>query len=200
MIKNEETQEPTPFTPGQLLELCGIYLFTKEVTSATASEVMRFILEANLNPNKLFDKIQIIINSPGGDLEAAFALSDIMQGSKLPIYTTGLGLVASSGLVIFMAGTKGHRVVTPNTMILSHQWSWATEGKQHELLANIKAFELVQDKMLAHYKKFTGLNKTKIKKFLLPPNDVWISPEDAVKLNIADSIVDSSKQFRGVIS
>jgi ATP-dependent Clp protease protease subunit len=201
MIKNDEGQETTfQFAPGQLLEFCGIYLFTKEVTAATVSDVMRFILESNLNPNRIFDKLQIIINSPGGDLESAFALSDIMQGSKLPIHTTGVGLVASAGLVIFMAGTKGRRIVTPNTMILSHQWSWSSEGKEHELLANVKALELVQDKMLAHYKKFTGLSKTKIKKYLLPPSDVWIAPEDAVKLNIADDVVEPSKQISGVIS
>lgn len=185
--------------PVTLLEYYGIYLFHKPVTLDSCAAAIKYIFEANLNSARSYDKIQLVINSPGGDLESAFALTDVMQGSRIPVYTTGLGLIASAGLVIFMAGKKGHRVVTPNTMILSHQWSWASEGKEHELLASVKAFELIQEKMLAHYRKFTHLSEKKIQQYLLPPNDVWISAEDAVKLNIADKIVSPQIQFREVM-
>jgi ATP-dependent protease ClpP protease subunit len=42
--------------------------------------------------------------------------------------------------------------------------------------------------MLAHYKKCTGLNEKKIREILLPPQDVWLSAEEAVKHGIADKI------------
>ena len=64
-----------------------------------------------------------------------FALIDIIHGSRLPIWTVGIGMLASMGLMIFMAGEKGHRVLTPNTLILSHQWSGVDSGKEHELVS-----------------------------------------------------------------
>lgn len=182
------------------LEACGIYLFTKDVTSDTCADCMKFILESNLNPNRIFDKVQLIINSPGGELDSAFALCDVMQGSRLPVYTTGIGLIASAGLLIFMAGQKGHRTITPNTMILSHQWSWGTHGKEHELLATVRAVEITKTKVIEHYKEFTGLPEKKIKQYLLPPSDVWITADEALKLKIADRVVSPKQKIEEVLT
>jgi ATP-dependent Clp protease protease subunit len=87
-----------------------------------------------------------------------------------------------------MAGEKGKRVLTPNTSILSHQYSWGTYGKEHELLATVKEYELTTQRMLKHYKKCTGLNEKKIRQFLLPAQDIWLSATEAKKLGICDSI------------
>lgn len=156
---------------------------------------MRYILEANLNPQRQFETIQIMINSPGGDVNTGFAVCDTILGSAIPIYTIGIGLVASAALIIFMTGKKGYRVVTPNTSMLSHQWSWGSFGKEHELLAQVKEFDLSNERFMKHYKKYTGLSEEKIKKYLLPPSDVWLSAEEAVKLKIADKIIEPSIQL-----
>ena len=203
-LEEEDEEEETgasisQITHSSLLHAFGIYMFSEDVTNKSCSRVMEFILEANLNPNRMFDKIQLIINSRGGGLDAAFALCDVMQGSRVPIYTTGLGLIASAGLVIFMAGQKGHRTLTPNTMILSHQWSMGVHGKEHELIASIKAFDMLKDKIMDHYKTFTGLTEKKIKQYLLPPSDVWITPEEAIKLKIADEIVQPKQKINEVL-
>lgn len=183
-----------------LLEMAGIFLFTKPITDESTAEAIRFILEAHLNDARQFNKIQLIMNSAGGDLQCALALSDIMQGSSIPIHTTGIGVIASAALVIFMSGLKGHRLITPNTMVMSHQWSAGTFGKEHELLSSFKGFELVKSRILAHYKKFTGLPVSKIERYLLPPNDVWISAEDAIKLNLADRIVSPKAQWSTLLN
>jgi ATP-dependent Clp protease protease subunit len=90
-----------------------------------------------------------------------------------------------------MAGEKGKRVITPNTSILSHQYSWGSGGKEHELFARVKEFELSTDRMLKHYKKCTGLSEKVIREVLLPAEDVWLSAEEAVKYKIADKIVET---------
>jgi ATP-dependent Clp protease protease subunit len=113
-----------------------------------------------------------------------------MKGSAIPIKTVGLGLIASCGILTFMAGHKGRRVVTPNTSILSHQYSWGSAGKEHELFAQVREFELSTERMIEHYKKCTGLNEKKIRELLLPPQDVWLSAKEAVKYGIADKIVE----------
>ena len=129
-----------------------------------------------------------MICSPGGQIPECFALIDIMKGSKIPIHTVGLGCIASCGLLLFITGEKGHRVLTPNTSILSHQFSWGNWGKEHELFAQVKEFELSTKRMLDHYKKCTGLNEEEIREHLLPPEDVWLSAKEAKKLGICDNV------------
>jgi ATP-dependent Clp protease protease subunit len=102
----------------------------------------------------------------------------------------GLGTIASSGLLIFMAGHRGRRMLTPNTSILSHQYSWGVEGKAHELFAMTKEFNLIQHRMIEHYRECTGLDEEVIRRQLLPASDVWLTAEEALKLNICDYISD----------
>jgi ATP-dependent Clp protease protease subunit len=111
-----------------------------------------------------------------------------MKGSAIPIHTVGLGVIASAGLLTFITGAPGHRVVTPNTSLLSHQWSWGSFGKEHELISATKQFELLTNKIVDHYKKHTKLKEKVLRETLLPPQDVWLSAEEAVKYNIADKI------------
>lgn len=170
----------------------GIFILKDSIDTENTSEAIEFILTHNLRPyKKRMKNITLIINSPGGDLAAAFALIDIIQGSKVPVHTLGLGQISSAGLLIFMAGKKGFRTVTPNTSILSHQFSWGSEGKEHELLAIIKEFNLTSKRMLNHYTKCTGLDEDVIKKVLMPPQDVFLDADEAVKYNIADKVVDT---------
>ena len=148
------------------------------------------IIEKNLLPNSTRpNEITLVINSPGGQVHSAFALIDTMKGSAIPVKTVGLGMIASCGLLTFMSGTKGRRVLTPNTSILSHQYSWGSGGKEHELFARVREFELSTERMINHYKKCTGLSEKKVRDILLPPEDRWLSAKEAVKYGIADKIV-----------
>jgi ATP-dependent Clp protease protease subunit len=129
-----------------------------------------------------------MICSEGGDLSACFALIDTMRASGIPIKTVGLGLIASCGLLIFITGTRGRRVLTPNTSILSHQFSSGTEGKSHELFATMREFELTNKRILEHYKQCTDLDEATILSQLLPAQDVWLDHDAALKLNLCDEI------------
>ena len=97
-------------------------------------------------------------------------------------------MIASCGLLPFINGKKGERTLTPNTSILSHQYSWGSWGKEHELFAQVKEYELSTKRILSHYKRCTGLKEAEIRKFLLPPEDVWLSGQEAKKLGICDKI------------
>jgi len=161
----------------------------EEISLNSVKNAVEWIFDANFceEPPEL---LNLIITSPGGDLNAAFALVDTMRGSSIPIRTIGLGQIASAGLMIFISGTSGHRILTPNTSILSHQYSWGAFGKEHELFAQIKEFDLTTKRMIAHYKKCTGLSDDKIREVLLPPQDVWLSAAEAKKLGICDDVKD----------
>jgi len=182
MSGKEERIVPSP-------EDKGVYLFMSEVSQETCKDLISFILTKVWTVPRP-KCLQIIINSPGGDLNSAFAVIDVMKGCPIPIHTTGLGQIASAGFMMFIAGEKGHRVLTPNTSIMSHQFSWGSWGKEHELVAVGKEFELTTERMISHYKKCTGLNEKQIRQYLLPATDVWLSAKEAKKLGICDSIKD----------
>jgi len=182
MSGKEERIPPSP-------EDKGVYLFMSEVNQETCKELISFILTKGWSAPRP-KSLQIIINSPGGDLNAAFAVIDVMKGCPIPVHTVGLGQIASAGFMMFIAGEKGKRVLTPNTSIMSHQFSWGSWGKEHELVAVGKEFELTTERMINHYKRCTGLNEKQIRQYLLPATDVWLSAKEAKKLKICDSIKD----------
>jgi len=171
------------------LEENNVYLFMESFDDKTVRPVIEFILRKNLLPNKERPShLTLIICSPGGEMPSAFALIDVMKGSSIPIHTIGLGQIASCGLLTCMSGTKGHRIVTPMTSIMSHQYSWGSFGKEHELLSRVKEFELTSQRMLELYKECTGLDEKTIRKVLLPSQDIWLTAEEAVKYGIADEV------------
>ena len=190
----DKTAQPKPpqqpMQPGMMMWDAGIMYFSDGFDSQTTKPVIQAIIEKNLMPNSQRPKeLTLVINSPGGQVHSAFALIDTMKGSAIPVKTVGLGMIASCGLLTFMSGTKGRRVLTPNTSILSHQYSWGSGGKEHELFARVREFELSTARMLEHYKKCTGLSEKKVRDILLPPEDRWLSAKEAVKYGIADKIV-----------
>ena len=178
---------PNVGSPKNELLINGIVVFMGEVSLETMSPLIDWILAENLKDKKQ-KELTLGICSPGGDLNACFAFIDVMKGSRIPIRTIGLGMIASCGLLMFITGTKGKRILTPNTSILSHQFTWGSYGKEHELFATVRELELTTERMINHYKKCTGLKEEDIRKYLLPPQDVWLGAKEAKKLGLCDKI------------
>jgi len=179
----------------QLLQEAGIYVFMSDVDDESIKPVIEWILIENHVKRRKRKELLLMICSDGGAMSSAFALIDVMKSSAIPIKTVGLGSIASSGLLIFLAGTPGRRMLTPNTSILSHQYSWGSDGKAHELFSITKEFNLMQQRMIAHYQECTRLSEDVIQTKLLPASDVWLTAEEALDLKICDYISDlKSKQ------
>ena len=166
----------------------GIRIFMDDVDADSMAPLIEWILAANMSWKKTHKELTLGICSPGGNLNECFALLDVIMGSKIPIRTVGMGMIASCGLLMFISGTKGKRTLTPNTSILSHQYSWGSFGKEHELFATVREYELTTERLINHYKKCTGLDEKMIREKLLPPSDVWLSASEAKELGICDNI------------
>lgn len=168
----------------QKLEDFGRFLVNGEIEDEMCEDVLRWIYEENFR--KDHKNLTLIINSQGGLVSAGFAIIDAITASEIPITTVGIGEISSMGLSIFITGKE--RILSPNTLIMSHQWAGWIEGKEHELKAGIKRDCLIGEMILRHYKKHTGLSIKKIKKHLLPPSDVYLSAKEALELNLCDRI------------
>jgi len=165
----------------------GIIYISGAIDGGTAESVCKEIIEYNIKGEA--NQIQMIINSPGGSCPAGFSIIDIMEWSRIPIYTTGIGMIASMGLLIFMTGEKGRRVITPRTSILSHRFSAFNFGNHSQLIAGRKEEDLEHERILSHYLSYSNIkDKDELEKYLLRDVDTWLSPEEAIQYGLADRI------------
>lgn len=184
-LENQETNH------AQALADHGIMVLMGEVNEENIKPIIEWILHENFVRKKKRKELLLMVNSDGGSLADAFALIDVMRTSAIPVKTVGLGTIASAGLCIFIAGEPGRRVLTPNTSILSHQFSWHNTGKAHELFATVKEFELTQLRMVELYAQCTGLDEATIRQVLLPPQDVYLTAQEALSYHICDAVSDA---------
>lgn len=179
-----------PKKPGELLYDNGILFMEKEFNQENCMPLVKMIMEYNMMPkDQQPEAIRLYINSPGGAVHSAFHLIDTIKQSEIPVHTIGMGLIASCGVLLMMSGEKGHRYITQNTSVMSHQYSWGSRGKEHELMSIVKEFEISTRRMMDHYKKCTGKSEKYIREYLLPESDCWLSEEETVKHGIADHII-----------
>lgn len=132
------------------------------------------------------DVINLMVTSDGGDMSAAFALINVIRGSRIPVRTIALGEASSAGLCILMAGHQ--RVATPYSVLMSHAFSSGAEGSYHNIMNAANAFKTYHEKMLTFYEECTGLDKKFIQKNLLAERDNYITNEQAKEYNMIDLI------------
>lgn len=185
---NPEKESIAYESPAQALQDHGMMLLMSNVSDDSIRPIIEWILHENHVRKKRLKELLLMICSEGGDVASAFALIDVMRSSKIPIKTVGLGTISSAGLMIFIAGTSGRRILTPNTSIMSHQFQWQHSGKVHELFSTVKEFELTHQRMIDLYRECTGLDDKKISEVLLPPQDVYLSATEALKYRICDHV------------
>jgi len=166
-----------------IISICG------KIEDDSMATVIKELIFMNSIEKPIFKAIQMILNSSGGSIRAGFMITDFIEFSKLPVYITGLGICGSMGMLILCSGEKGHRVITKNTSLLSHQYSWENKGKYHELIANRKEQNLIQQRMISHYLKHTHLNEQQICDILLPNQDVWLTDKEAKKYGLVDKVI-----------
>ena len=103
-----------------ILEGKGIIFLWGVINDSMAENICQKIIEINVEGK--VGCIQMLINSGGGSCQAGFSIIDMMEWSKIPVYTAGFGVVGSMAAMIFIAGEKGRRVLTASTAILSHHF------------------------------------------------------------------------------
>jgi ATP-dependent Clp protease protease subunit len=169
------------------LDAEGVIRLFGPVSTASVTPVIESILEHNLRRDR--PRLRLYLDSPGGDVDQGFALLDVMQWSRIPIQTTGLGLVASMGVLLLMAGEKGARTIMPRCSVLSHRFAAATAGTHADLLASRVQEDLLHRRILDHYRRHTRLgDDAAIEAELLRANDRWLTPEQAVAFGLADRV------------
>jgi ATP-dependent Clp protease protease subunit len=161
-----------------------IIFITNSIDMDMANEVVAqlLFLESD-SPEK---DICIYINTPGGRIDAMYAIYDTMMYIKPEIITVGFGEVMSAGTFLIAAGTKGRRYALPNTQFMIHEMSSGTEGKAHEMFNYVKHMEFLYEKFSKHMAQFTGQKEKKVKEDM--KIDYYMSAEEAKNYGLIDAV------------
>ncbi len=134
--------------------------------------------------------IHFYINSPGGSVSAGLGIYDTMQFIRCDVATYCLGMAASMGAMLLMAGTTGKRYVLPNSSVLLHQplIGGVIQGPATDL--GIQAQEMIRTrerlyKLMQHH---TGKDEETIKRDC--ERDKWLNAEEAVEYGVVDSMLE----------
>ncbi|OGC82476.1 MAG: ATP-dependent Clp endopeptidase, proteolytic subunit ClpP [Candidatus Abawacabacteria bacterium RBG_16_42_10] len=173
---------------SRLLKERIIFLGTA-IDDAVANSIIAQLLFLNKEDS---DKdIMFYINSPGGSVSAGLAIYDTMQHIKAPVSTVCVGLAASMGSVLLAAGTKGKRMVLPNSEVMIHQVLGGAEGQASDI--EIAANHILRTKKRLNeiLAKHTGKKLDQVTKD--SDRDKWMSADEALKYGLVDTIVKSKK-------
>jgi len=137
------------------------------------------------NPDK---DIFLYINSPGGSVSAGMSIYDTMQFIKPDVSTMCMGLAASMGSFLLMAGAKGKRLSLPNSRIMIHQPSGGAQGQATDI--EIHAREILKTRELLNriYADRTGQTLEKIQADM--ERDFFLDPNEAKAYGLIDQVID----------
>ena len=131
--------------------------------------------------------IKLYINSPGGVVTAGMAIYDVMQYVKPDVATVCVGMAASMGAVLLLAGKKGKRMALPNSDVLLHQVMGGAEGQAADIEITAKHIVKIKDKLNAIISKHTGQPIAKVEKDT--DRDFYMSAQEAKEYGVIDEII-----------
>jgi ATP-dependent Clp protease, protease subunit len=136
-------------------------------------------------------EINLYINSPGGSMNAMFAIYDTMQYIKAPVATFCSGLAASAAAVILAGGSPGRRNALPNARILIHQPHGGAQGQSVDIEIQAREMAFLRRRMHEILAFHTGQPVDKIERDT--DRDYILGGEEAVAYGLVDHVVASRK-------
>ena len=155
------------------------------VNDATANLVVaQMLFLESENPDK---DIHLYINSPGGSVSAGLSIFDTMQFIKPDVATTCMGLAASMGSFLLMAGQKGKRFALPNSRIMIHQPSGGAQGMASDIEIHAREILKTREQLNKIYAERTGQPIEKIRADM--ERDFFLDADEAKAYGLIDKVI-----------
>jgi len=131
-------------------------------------------------------ELWMYINSPGGIVTSGLAIYDTMQYIKSPVSTVCMGMAASMGSFLLMAGEKGSRIALPNARIMLHQPSGGFSGQASDIERHAADIVKTKRRLNEIYAKHTGQPVEEVERVL--DRDHFMTSEEAKDWGIVDHV------------
>ena len=156
------------------------------VNDGTANLVVaQLLFLESENPDK---DIFLYINSPGGSVSAGLSIFDTMQFIKPDVSTLCMGMAASMGSFLLMAGAKGKRAALPNARVMIHQPSGGAQGQASDIEIQAREIIKTREQLNRIYADRTGQTLERIAADM--ERDLWMSPTEAKDYGLIDQVMD----------
>lgn len=167
-----------------------ILLINEQISDLVVDEqvmaILRWNAEDRLLPVGSRKAITIYINSEGGSSFDGQALIDVMLASKTKVRTVGLGMVASMGYLIYLAGHE--RVAFPNTSFLMHEGETGVSGLSASKAKETMAFfDDMEERAKRYILEKTSISEATYDKFY--KREWWMFSQEAKANGIVDKII-----------
>lgn len=161
-----------------------------EINDSVANLVVAQLLFLEMeNPDA---EVSLYINSPGGSVTAGMAIYDTMNYIKCPVRTVCIGMAASMGAFLLMAGEKGKRLALPNSEVMIHQPLGGAEGQATDVVIRAEWLLKTKKKMTRLMGEMTGQPLEKISQDV--ERDYFMSAEEALQYGVIDEIYQPRNQ------
>ncbi|MGQ7280628.1 MULTISPECIES: ATP-dependent Clp endopeptidase proteolytic subunit ClpP [Brevibacillus] len=153
-----------------------------QVANAVVAQMLFLAAE---DPDK---DIHLYINSPGGSITAGMAIFDTMQFIKPDVSTICIGLAASMGALLLVAGAPGKRYALPNAEVMIHQPWGGSQGQASDI--KIQAERILQHRRMLYriIAERTGQPLEKIERDA--DRDFFLSAEEAKAYGLIDKVIE----------
>ena len=156
------------------------------VVDATANLVVaQMLFLESENPDK---DIFLYINSPGGSVSAGLSIYDTMQFIKPDVSTLCMGMAASMGSFLLMAGAKGKRFALPNARVMIHQPSGGAQGQATDIEIQAREIIKTREQLNRIYADRTGQPVERIAADM--ERDYWMNPAEAKEYGLIDQVLE----------
>lgn len=186
--EDEDEKKKAPEMPDPLTEKflkTRQIILSGEINKDLADKIVRQLLVLEADDAK--KTIYMYIDSPGGDVDAGFAIFDMIRFIKCPVVLVGMGLIASAATLVLLAVPKEKRVGLPNSRYLIHQPMSGMKGVATDI--EIHAKEMEKTKALLN-KLIADETGTPLDQVTQDTNrDYWLDSEESVKYGLISKIV-----------
>ena len=161
-----------------------IVFLSGEIDDTTANLVVAQLLFLEMEDPDA--DISLYINSPGGSVTAGMAIYDTMQYIKPNVRTVCVGMAASMGAFLLMAGEKGKRLALPNAEVMIHQPLGGAQGQATDVAIRAEWLMRTKKKMIAMMAEMTGQDVEKVAADC--ERDYFMTAQEALDYHIIDEI------------
>ena len=170
-----------------------IIMVSGEINDVTANLVVaQLLFLESEDPDK---DIHIYINSPGGSVTAGMAILDTMNLIKPDVSTICVGMAASMGAMLLVAGAKGKRYALPNSEIMIHQPLGGFQGQATDIEIHARRILKTKETLTKIIADRTGNSIDKVKEDL--ERDYFMEAKEALEYGIIDKVIERNAEITG---
>ena len=149
------------------------------VTARRISAALRAIGERDITVN---------VNSPGGDFFEGVAIYNLLREHKAKVTVNVLGLAASAGSIIAMAGDE-IRMGEGTHLMIHNAWA-VVVGNRHDLADSAEVMATFDASMASLYAARTGLSSETVADMM--DKETWLTPADAIRDGFATGMLSAA--------